>query len=250
MFARATAEGPLFSHLLSSRPPRDAKEGAAATAMSVVFHAAILSALVLATLSVGGVTPELVPDVIAIVLPMLPPPPAYRSAAPRMPTVAPVPGISLSQQPDFAPPTIVPGDYKAPTVSQIVGSDPIALEGNQTGVPGGTGASPDGDTDASHPFTVYTLAPRLRNGAEVSRALERNYPPLLRDSGIGGEVLLWLLVDEAGGVLKADLKQSSGHGAFDDAAMKIALTMKFSPAMNRDQKIKVWVAVPIRFSAR
>jgi hypothetical protein len=33
----------------------------------------------------------------------------------------------------------------------------------------------------------------------------------------------------------------------DDAAAKVAELMQFSPALNRDQKVKVWVDMPIVF---
>jgi outer membrane biosynthesis protein TonB len=36
----------------------------------------------------------------------------------------------------------------------------------------------------------------------VQRALERNYPPLLRDAGIGGTPVVWFFIDENGRVLK------------------------------------------------
>lgn len=99
-------------------------------------------------------------------------------------------------------------------------------------------------------FTPYTVAPELRNGTEVRRALERNYPPLLRDAGIGGNVLVWFFIDEQGRVQKTQLKQSSGHDALDEAALEVAEVMRFTPALNRDQKVPVWVSLPITFKAR
>jgi len=99
-------------------------------------------------------------------------------------------------------------------------------------------------------FSVLSTMPALLNAEEVRRALSASYPPILRDHGIGGRALVWVLLGENGRVVRAQLKESSGHAALDDAALKIAPTMRFSPAMNRDQIVKVWVAVPIVFSAR
>ena len=46
-------------------------------------------------------------------------------------------------------------------------------------------ASNNEDISAAPRFTPFTVRPELRNRAEIARALERNYPPLLRDAGIG-----------------------------------------------------------------
>jgi len=104
------------------------------------------------------------------------------------------------------------------------------------------------DIGAAPTFTPYTVAPDLRNTSEVRRALEREYPPLLRDAGIGGTVNVWFFIDEGGSVLQTRVQKSSGHKALDDAALKVADIMEFSPALNRDKRVKVWVAFPITFT--
>lgn len=105
------------------------------------------------------------------------------------------------------------------------------------------------DISAAPRFTPFTVRPELRNRTEVQRALERNYPPLLRDSGIGGTTLVWFFIDENGRVVKTQLNKSSGYDALDQAAMKVADVMEFSAALNRDKKVPVWVAIPIVFSS-
>ncbi|HLU26617.1 MAG TPA: energy transducer TonB [Longimicrobiales bacterium] len=99
-------------------------------------------------------------------------------------------------------------------------------------------------------FTPYTVAPELRNRSEVQRALERFYPPLLRDAGIGGRVLVWFFIDETGKVVNTRLRESSGYPALDEAALKVAEIMQFRPAVNRDRNVPVWVALPITFTAK
>jgi periplasmic protein TonB len=111
--------------------------------------------------------------------------------------------------------------------------------------PSTTGNPEDGPT-----FTPYTVAPELRNRAVVSRALERNYPPLLRDAGIGGTVNVWFYIDESGRVRQTRLVTSSGQSQLDDAALRVAEVMEFSPALNRDRRVPVWVQLPIVFRAR
>lgn len=99
-------------------------------------------------------------------------------------------------------------------------------------------------------FTPFTVAPALLNVAEVQRVLTREYPTVVRDSGIGGTVQVWFYIDEDGQVERTLLNQSSGYPALDEAAMSVADVYRFSPAKNRDQRIPVWVSLPITFRVR
>jgi protein TonB len=108
----------------------------------------------------------------------------------------------------------------------------------------------DADLSAAPVFTPMTVRPELLNRAEVQRALVRNYPPLLRDAGIGGSPTVHFFIDENGRVLRRLLSQESGYPALDEAAMAVAEVMRFSPALNRDKKVQVWVEIPIIFSAK
>ena len=108
----------------------------------------------------------------------------------------------------------------------------------------------DKDISAAPTFTPMTVAPQMKNGREVARALEKFYPPLLRDAGIGGTVNVWFFIDENGRVQKTQINTTSGYDAFDQAALKVADIMEFSPAYNRDQKVPVWVALDITFEVQ
>jgi TonB family protein len=106
------------------------------------------------------------------------------------------------------------------------------------------------DISAAPVFTPMTVRPEIKNVSEVIRAMEREYPPILRDAGIGGRVVVWFFIDEEGNVRDKRISESSGHSALDEAAMKVAGVYRFSPALNRDQKVKVWVQFPITFEVR
>ena len=108
-------------------------------------------------------------------------------------------------------------------------------------------SSDDGDLSAAPTFTPFSVAPKLQNGREIERALQRYYPPLLRDAGIGGTVNVWFFISEEGRVLKTQINESSGYDAFDQAALQVADLMSFTPAYNRDQKVPVWVALDVAF---
>ena len=99
-------------------------------------------------------------------------------------------------------------------------------------------------------FTPYTVKPELRNRDEVARALVRNYPPDLRERRVSGTTMLWVRLDEEGNVVDARLRESSGESALDEAAIRVARVMQFTPALNRNVPVQVWIALPVVFRAR
>ena len=106
------------------------------------------------------------------------------------------------------------------------------------------------DLAAAPTFTPYTVRPDIKNREEVQRALQREYPPLLREAGLGGMVLVWFFIDEEGHVVSTQVHESSGHEALDDAALKVADVIQFTPALNRDKRVPVWISLPITFTSR
>ena len=85
----------------------------------------------------------------------------------------------------------------------------------------------DTDLSAAPTFTPFTVAPSILNRTDVMRAMEREYPPLLRDAGIGGTVKVYFFIDENGRVGDRRIDESSGHQALDDAAMTVAEIYQF-----------------------
>ncbi|HEX9887483.1 MAG TPA: energy transducer TonB [Longimicrobiales bacterium] len=99
-------------------------------------------------------------------------------------------------------------------------------------------------------FVPHTVAPLLVNRDAVGRELVRRYPSVLRDAGIGGTVEVHVFVTADGKVGNALVQASSGHGQLDEAALAVARTMEFTPAMNLDTKVAVWISLPVVFQAR
>jgi protein TonB len=110
----------------------------------------------------------------------------------------------------------------------------------------------DGVTDisAAPVFTPMTVRPEIRNREQVTAALMREYPTILRDSGIGGTVVVWFFITEEGVVGDRRVSQSSGQDQFDQAALEVANVIQFTPALNRDSRVAVWIEVPITFQVR
>ena len=106
------------------------------------------------------------------------------------------------------------------------------------------------DISAAPSFTPYTVRPDLINQPEVERALEREYPPILRDAGIGGRVTVHFFIDEEGTVQNTLVAETSGHASLDQAALRVANVFRFTPALNLDKVVPVWIALPIQFQTR
>lgn len=94
-------------------------------------------------------------------------------------------------------------------------------------------------------FTPYEVAPEMRNPAELQRLLERAYPSALRDAGVGGTTHVWLHIDENGNVIDTRVSESSGQERLDQAAMSVMDQVTFTPALNRDEQVPVWVQFPV-----
>lgn len=99
-------------------------------------------------------------------------------------------------------------------------------------------------------WTTVDVYPFIKNRDELQRALEREYPPFYRDAGIGGTTKVWFFINETGKVVKTQIHTSSGYKALDDAALKVSHLYEFSPAMNRDKPVPVWVSLDITFRTR
>ncbi|MEM7417742.1 MAG: TonB family protein [Gemmatimonadota bacterium] len=100
-------------------------------------------------------------------------------------------------------------------------------------------------SDGRPRFTPFVVAPRLVNPEEVQVALAEAFSSDVQDSGPGGTVELYLFINEEGMVEDTRISQSSGVQAFDNAALATAAVQRFSPALNRDQPVPVWVSMPM-----
>ena len=230
------------SGLLASKP--EAQGGAITTnVISFILHVVVIGALVQS--SIGGI-PTIQEDEVTVMeltqeleAPPPPPPP---------PVDAPPPAADVSLEftvPDVIPAEIPPPGAVAITAENIYNDMLIAARdttGNSSSAVVAIGETPS--------FTPFTVAPTLRNRDEVGRALEREYPALLRDAGVGGRVDVWVRLDDKGAVQDVQVNASSGQPSLDEAALRVARVMEFTAAMNRDKQVPVWVSIPIQFQVR
>src|SRR5687768_3585911 len=235
-----------FGTLLASKPPKQAgSKGASLVALEL--HVILGTIVVIATIKTveevqeEEVYVELTPETFVPPPPPPPPPPEV-----DVPQVEQVRGFQTLQIP-----TVIPPDIPPPASSFAFRASDFTGEGVRGGVAAGRAAA---STDSVAPvsretpsFTPHTVRPELTNGEEVQRALIREYPPMLRDAQIGGTVVVWLFIDTNGVVENSKVQTPSGYPMLDAAALAVANTMKFTPAFNRDQKVPVWVSIPITF---
>ena len=73
------------------------------------------------------------------------------------------------------------------------------------------------------------------------------YPRIARKRGFQGTVVLEVRVDKDGSVGELRLFASSGHKILDRAAMASVKDWLFEPGMRGNEKVEMWVRVPIRF---
>ena len=74
------------------------------------------------------------------------------------------------------------------------------------------------------------------------------YPIDLWDADVEGETLLRVRVTEEGGVDSVEVVEASGYPAFDSAAVRGALQLRYSPARRNGRRISVWARVPVHFT--
>ena len=243
------AQPPMFSTLVASKPPREGKSGALAGLLSLLFHGALIAGLFWATLNVGEAADEIREEFTIFDIPEEAPPPPPPPPPPPMEEAPPPVEVEVAQGfQTLSPPTVILPDIPPPSTSAIDARDfsGVGVEGGRAdGNPEST-VTVD-DIAAAPRFTPMTVRPSLRNRSEVARGMQRFYPPLLRDAGVGGTVVLWFFINEQGEVVRTQLKQSSGHQQLDEAATRVAELMEFTPAQNRDRTVPVWIELPVTF---
>ena len=74
------------------------------------------------------------------------------------------------------------------------------------------------------------------------------YPLDLWDADVEGVTLLRVRVTEMGVVDSVEVLEGSGYPAFDSAAVRGALDLRYSPARKGGERTTVWAKVPVHFT--
>ncbi|HYW05835.1 MAG TPA: TonB family protein [Longimicrobium sp.] len=156
-------------------------------------------------------------------------------------------------QPPQEPPAVIPDvnpNQQAVKAEDFSGQGKAggAAEGTSTGVAQSTVERETPVDEGVYDISAVEEKPNLSNRAEVTRALERNYPPLLRDAGVSGTVILSFRVNEDGRVDPSSITVvETENEQFTEAAKKVVERMRFRPAKVNNRPVKVLVQLPITF---
>ena len=94
-------------------------------------------------------------------------------------------------------------------------------------------------------FTPYEQAPKL-----VKR-VEPKFPAMAQNAGVCGKVMVQFFVDKKGDVKKAIVVKATPPGlGFEEEAIAAVLQWKFTPALQRENPVAVWVGQQIRFEVK
>ena len=180
-----------------------------------------------------------------------PPPPPPPPEEPE----APPPVVKGFQElvPPVEPPKEIPKIDPNQTATKAEDFSGVGQAGGvKEGVEGGV-AQDASDREAPADEGTYEMSaveelPELSNRNDVARQISRNYPPLLRDAGVTGQVTIRMRVMEDGRVDPASIQvENATHDAFGDAAKRVVERMRFRPAKVGGRAVKVWVTLPVTF---
>ncbi|HEX7239256.1 MAG TPA: TonB family protein, partial [Longimicrobiaceae bacterium] len=187
-----------------------------------------------------------------------------RTEEPAPEEPAPAEPIAQGYQ-ELAPPSSVPDrlpdvDASAPAVRPedfsgigVAGGVARGTEGGEArnaakdppkGDGEGEGDVPSGPVDVN----VVEERPKLTNGAEMERVLQRLYPSTLKDAGVTGTAVLQFVVDTEGRVESSSVQVvSSSHDGFGSASREAAERFKFRPAKIGGRPVRVSITMPIQW---
>jgi periplasmic protein TonB len=126
-------------------------------------------------------------------------------------------------------------------VTGAAGLEQAGSGGARASAGAGSGNAPGKDLASSFSGSIREATPAyLANPSP-------EYPAIARRRGYEGTVLVEVLVSRDGRVEDLRLLQSSGYSVLDQAAMTSMKGWLFEPATINEEKVEMWVKVPVRF---
>lgn len=86
---------------------------------------------------------------------------------------------------------------------------------------------------------------KVEKKPQIIKQVPPGYPVLARKAGIEGTVILKVLVDKDGSVAQATVVK--GKSILEKAALQAIYQYRFSPGLQNDKPVKVWLIMPILF---
>lgn len=235
----------MFTNLLESKAKKQKRLGGSIT--SVIFHGAVIVALVIVTANAGIKNEKPKEEKIDFVEvkkdepkppePEKPPPPPDVVVAPPPPK-----GFQVLSAPIEIPNIIPDIDLSKKVTDEADFSGKGVAGGVAKGVEGGKGPVPQAD----QPYFDFQVEKPV---VMAPGAQGPSYPNMLRSAGIEGQVLAQFVVDTTGRAEMNTFKALKSDNDLFTSAVKTALEkMRFLPAEVGGKKVKQLVQQPFVFS--
>ncbi|MBI4502154.1 MAG: TonB family protein [Gemmatimonadetes bacterium] len=220
----------MFDRLIVSKPSRGFAQALPGTVLSVLFHVVVIFAAVKATMKanelIGGPRVDTTVVFLGPEQPKTPPSPAVELPA--------LEGFRTVVAPVTIPTEIPPIDLREkfkPEEYRGVGVELAPQEAPEAGV--------------AYAEAIVEERPELISSPPVE------YPGLLRQAGIAGEVLVEVVIDTTGRAEPKTLRiVRSSHPAFEQPAKDVVLKSVFRPGRVGGRPVRVLVDLPVSFSIR
>ena len=225
---------------------------AARSRESRMFHAS----------AIASASAVVVYALLAAVLPRLEPPGSpIVVELPRQPPIEPLPAPRV-ERPEPAAPRVDPAQpLEPPAGPEMVASEPAVLvpaadaplgpapqapAAAVANPPGATGAPLAGAGEGEAGSAAQPIAPYYEEAPVPIEEVRPAYPQIAIDARVSGTVLLQVLVGVDGRVENVRVVRSIP--LLDGAATDAARRWVFRPARVSGRPVRVWVALPVRFS--
>lgn len=114
------------------------------------------------------------------------------------------------------------------------------------------------ESSSSPPATSSAPVVSLQPGNGITRVarptggyqVRPSYPTVPRRLGIEGTTMLRVHVLDDGRIAEITVEQSAGHPDLDQAAVQSVRRWRFEPARRGEEKIPMWVRIPVEFTLR
>jgi protein TonB len=236
----------MFGTLIESRARRHRRTGGAA--LSIAAHVAIIGVTTAATMH-GTAAPRtpIKPEFVVFTATPAPKPIERRGTTARPTssrTVVPAP-ITLV----IAPPTMVPTALPEIDLTSRISPDFISIGGPpSTSGSGRQPVGPLGLTDDGAASDKWSYREVLMN---IVSSVKPRYPETLRQSGVGGRVLVQFTVDTTGRVDMASVRvMQSTHDLFTQAVRSALSAFRFKPAEVNGKRMAALAEMPFEFQVR
>ena len=215
-------------------------------AVAIFFHMLIIGSYYF----VQAITKEEDLDSVPVVRIMkyseLGPPPSITNEIPPQvaisgPVVQPTVGVPVPVPDEEAPPeqTIASQEemsaVAAPSIGEDIGSGTQITQDIKIEQPK---VEEDPGVDEFIPVEKYP---------ELVVSVQPEYPEIARRAGVTGKVYVKILVDKTGKPKKAVIMKTDSD-LFNEAAVNAAMKSAFTPALQNQKPISVWIVMPYKFT--